>query len=289
MRKLDHLVMPLRDLDAASRFYEALGFKLTPKADHAWGTSNRLVQINGAFLELLTVVDPSRMEEADIDAFSFGAYNRDFLTRHEGISMLVLDSADPVADRQGFHDAGLTTYAPFSFERIANQPDGSERKVAFDLTFTTHPDVPDAAFFACRNRFPENFWKPEYQDHPNGALRIASVIMVADEPAELHEFLSAFSGQRELRSTSFGIECDLGQSQIDILTPVGFNAFYGDVFPLDTLDSPRIVAFKIVVDDIARIERLAKAAGTDVTRRSGMVIVPASAAHGSVLIFQQVG
>jgi catechol 2,3-dioxygenase-like lactoylglutathione lyase family enzyme len=289
MRKLDHLVMPLRDLDAASTLYEALGFQLTPRADHAWGTSNRLVQIDGTFLELLTAADPCPQQAVDGDVFSFGAFNQDFLSRHEGISMLVLGSDDPEADRKAFGHAGLATYAPFSFERIAGQPDGSERKVAFDLTFTTHPDVPDAAFFTCRNRFPENFWKPEYQDHPNGALRIGAVIMVADEPAELHEFIEGFSGQRELRSTSFGIECDLGESQIDILSPVGFSAFYGDVFPLDTLDSPRIVAFKINVDDIAKIERLANAAGIEVTKRSGMVIVPASAAHGSVLIFQQVG
>lgn len=287
MRKLDHLVMPVRDLEAAASDYGKLGFKLTPKADHAWGTSNQLVQIDGTFLELLAVIDPSRMEEADFDAFSFGAFNRDFVTRHEGISMLVLDSVDAAADRKEFHDIGLTTYAPFSFERIARQPDGSEKKVAFDLTFTTHGDIPDAAFFTCRNRFPENFWKPEYQNHPNGAIRIASAIMVADEPADLHEFLEGFAGQRELRSTSFGIECDLGDSQVDILTPVGFKAFYGDAFPVETLKTPRLVAIKILVDDIGKVTRFADEAGIKVIKRSGMAIVPASSAHGSVLIFQQ--
>ena len=287
MRKLDHLVMPVRDLGAARLTYEKLGFRLTPPAEHPWGTCNSLIQIDGAFLELLSVVDPSRMEEADVDAFSFGAFNRDFLARYEGISMLVLDSLDAAADRKQFHDAGLTTYAPFSFERIARQPDGAELKVAFDLTFTTHPDLPDAAFFTCHNRYPENFWKSEYQDHPNGALEIASVIMVADEPAQLHEFLEKFSGQRELRATSFGIECDTAQGRIDILTPVGFKAFYGDVIAVETLETSRFVATKILVDDISKVESLAQAGGIDVIRRSGMIIVPASAAHGSVLVFQQ--
>lgn len=287
MRKLDHIVMPVRDLDAARRDYAALGFKLTPPADHPWGTRNSLAQIGGAFLELLAVVDPSRMEEADFDAFSFGAFNRDFLTRHEGISMLALAGTDAAADRADFHQAGLPTYAPFSFERIARQPDGSERKVAFDLTFTTHPDLPDAGFFTCHNRFPENFWKPDYLVHENGAARISAVVMVAPEPAEYHEFLERFTGQRELRVTSFGIECDIGDCQIDILTPVGFKAFYGDALDVTSLETPRFVAVRIDVDDIGRIERDVEKGGIAVIRRAGMVVVPAAAAHGSVLIFRQ--
>ena len=176
---------------------------------------------------MLEVVDPSKMEEADFDAFSFGAFNRDFLARGEGMSMLVLDSDDPEADRAAFHEAGLATYAPFSFERSAGQPDGSQAKVAFDLTFTTHPALPDAGFFTCRNRYPENFWKAAYQHHANGARGIGGAILVMERPADLHEFVEGFTGTRELRATSFGIECRTARGTFDVMTPEGFTALYG--------------------------------------------------------------
>ncbi|WP_162901471.1 VOC family protein [Breoghania sp. L-A4] len=288
MRQLDHLVIAVRDLDAAGDAYAALGFTLTPRADHAWGTSNRLVQLDGAFLEVLAVADPSRMEEADVDAFSFGAYNRDFLTRHEGISMLVLDSSDPVADRKGFHDRGMTVYAPFSFERDAGQPGGGSRTVGFDLTFTTDPDMPDAAFFTCRNRYPENFWRSEFQQHANGARKLGAAIIVAEEPSDVYEFVEGFSGQRELGLTSFGMECALANGgSIDVLTPTGFKAFYGEAFAVEALETPRLVAAKVLVDDVAKIARIVAENEIPAIHRSGMVIVPAAANFGTALIFQQ--
>ncbi len=288
MRQLDHLVIAARDLDAVAGAYAALGFTLTPRAFHSWGTSNQLVQLDGAFLEILAVVDPDSIEQADVDAFSFGAFNRDYLARHEGISMLVLDSSDPEADRQGFLDRGMTVYAPFSFERAAGQPDGSSRTVAFDLTITTDPGMPHAGFFTCRNRFPENFWRSEYQQHANGAQKLAAAIIVAEEPSDFYEFIEGFSGQRELGLTSFGMECALANGgSIDVLSPTGFKAFYGDAFPLDTLVTPRLVAGKVFVDDIAKITRIVAEREIPAIHKSGMVIVPASANFGSALIFQQ--
>ena len=63
-RPIDHLVLCVRDLDAARRVYEQLGFTLTPKALHPFGTENSLVQLHGNFLELLAVADRSRIKPA---------------------------------------------------------------------------------------------------------------------------------------------------------------------------------------------------------------------------------
>lgn len=227
IRGLDHVVVAVHDLDQAAAHYETLGFTVTPKARHPWGTENRLVQLQGAFLELLTVPAGVELAAPGQGVFSFGAFNRDFLARGEGASMLVLDSVDPDADRAVFAAAGLSLFEPFGFERTATAPDGSARKVGFDLTFTADPDAPDIGFFTCRNRYPENFWKPEYQRHANGALDLADVILVARDPADHHVFLEAFTGVRELRSTSLGIECRTARGLITILSPVAFEGLYG--------------------------------------------------------------
>ena len=53
---LDHLVLCVRDLEAARAAYTHFGFTVTPRAVHPFGTGNSLVQLEGTYLELLTVV-----------------------------------------------------------------------------------------------------------------------------------------------------------------------------------------------------------------------------------------
>jgi hypothetical protein len=60
-RGIDHLVLCVRSLEAAHETYTRLGFTLTPPAQHPWGTANRLVQLQGNFLELLAIADPKKI------------------------------------------------------------------------------------------------------------------------------------------------------------------------------------------------------------------------------------
>lgn len=75
-RGIDHLVLCVNDLDLCAAFYWDLGFTTTPRAQHPWGTDNCLIQLNGSFIELLTVLRPSLITEDRPKAFSFGAFNQ---------------------------------------------------------------------------------------------------------------------------------------------------------------------------------------------------------------------
>ncbi|MEQ9568159.1 MAG: VOC family protein, partial [Pseudomonadales bacterium] len=79
-RSIDHLVLCVNDLDAAIAAYRQLGFTVTPRANHPFGTGNALIQLNGMYIELLSVVEPSKIAETDLAVpFSFPVYNRDYL------------------------------------------------------------------------------------------------------------------------------------------------------------------------------------------------------------------
>jgi hypothetical protein len=202
LRALDHLVIAVPDLDAAAAAYEAAGFTLTPRAAHndAMGTSNRLAQFeNRTFLELLEVDRPDTLAPHDLraspPAFGFGAHNRAFLKTHgAGVSMLVFTSDDADADLAAFADAGLTTYAPFRFERQAKLPDGETVTVGFSLGFVTDMVFPGLAFFVCRQHAPEHFWKPAYQRHANGARGVVDVIVTTEDPDRGARVVSILSG-----------------------------------------------------------------------------------------------
>lgn len=216
-RALDHIVLAVHDLDTAAARYEALGFTLTPRAQHEdrMGTSNRIAQFAGQnFIELLEVDRPDLLAPHDPGQafFGFGAQNKAFLRTAEGISMLVFTTDDARADIAAFEAAGVDTYAPFDFQRQAKLPDGSEATVAFSLAFATSPDMPDIAIFACENRAPDLFWKPAFQNHGNGALGIGSVTLASPDPARDAAFFGRLYGG-DVTSMPGGFRVACGASQ----------------------------------------------------------------------------
>lgn len=214
-RALDHIVIAARSLDALAARYETLGFVATPRARHPdnMGTSNRLVQFTRRnFLELLEVDRPEGLDGHDLAAtpprYTFGAQNREFLLKREGISFLVLASRDAEADLADWRARGLKTYAPFDFERRATLPDGQQVTVAFSLAFVSDPAMPALGFFVCQSRFPQHFWKPAFQQHANGAQGIVALYLAAEEPERHAPFLAALTGG-EARDVSGGVSIAL--------------------------------------------------------------------------------
>ncbi len=283
-RPIDHLVLAVRDLDAARATFQRLGFTLTPVARHPFGTTNSLAQFGGSFLEILAVADAAAIPAGDGTHFSFGAFNRDYLEDGEGLSMLVLKSTDAAADRAAFDAHDLRVYEPFDFERIATGPDGTERKVAFSLTFTSDSRLKRAGFFTCQHHYPENFWRPEYQRHANGALGIASAVMVTRDPADFHEFLTHFTGKHELTATSFGVSFDLGEgSRVDVMSPLGFKAFFGEAAEPDPR---RFLGWRVKVADLGAVAALLGENHVPFSAIAGALVVPSEAAHGAALAFE---
>lgn len=194
-RRIDHLVLVVRNLDAAAAFYERLGFQVGGRNRHPWGTQNRLIQFRSSFLELITVGDdPARIPPHEPGRFSFGAFIRDYLERREGLAMFVLDSSDAQADAADFAREGIGGFEPFFFERKGRRPDGTDTHVAFSLAFAMDPDLPDAAFFTCQQHFPEAFWNAAFQVHPNGARDILSVTLGVTTPSAHAGFARSFTG-----------------------------------------------------------------------------------------------
>src|SRR5450756_505168 len=96
MKGINHLVLASLDLEALRSAYQALGFAVKARGGLPFGISNSVVQLQGSYLELLSVTGD--VPEHSPGHFSFGAFNRDYLARHEGFSMLVLDTPDARAD-----------------------------------------------------------------------------------------------------------------------------------------------------------------------------------------------
>jgi catechol 2,3-dioxygenase-like lactoylglutathione lyase family enzyme len=281
---LDHIVHAVRDLDAAAEFYRRAGFTVGARNHHPWGTHNRIVQFPGSFVELITVGEPGLIPPPT-GSFSFGGFTRDFLARGEGLSMLVLEGKGAAADVAAFHKAGIGHFDKFDFEREAKRPDGSTVKVGFSLAFATDPKAPDTGYFTCQQHYPENFWNPAFQTHPNGVAGIAGVTLVAENPTDHAAFFSAFSGVSDVKSISNGIAIKTPRGEIQVMDSAAYRQHFA-VEPPDLTRGGRLAALRLSLrDKTALISALGKGSIVSV-EHMGNVIIPPDVARGATLIFE---
>ena len=285
-RRIDHLVICVHDLEQAALSWRSLGFSLTPASVHPFGTSNRLAMFANNYLELLAVTNAAAIPAATPGRFSFAAHNQAFLATAEGISMLALHSVDAHADAAHFKANGIGAYAPFDFGRDAVLPAGATARVEFSLAFATDPAMPGIAFFTCQQRHPpELFWKPDYQRHPNGALRVVEVVMSAPEPAAHRAFLE--------RMTETTAELGPGRLTVggtgDRITVLSPRETARRLPGLAVDGSPRFCAARLAVADLDATKRALKSNGVDFQVSDGVLLIPPAASHGPALEFVEQG
>jgi catechol 2,3-dioxygenase-like lactoylglutathione lyase family enzyme len=282
-RGLDHIVHAVRNLDAAADLYRRLGFTVGARNRHPWGTHNHIVQFPGFFIELLTLAEPDKLGS---DGFStlFGAYNRDFILRGEGLSVLILESKDAHADESDFRAAGILTAPTMRFEREGKRPDGALVKVAFSLTFTNDKGAPDIRFVTCQHHYPENFWNPAFQRHVNGVTDFIGVVAVAKQPEHHAHFFEIFAGGPSTASDD-GFAITTPRGAIDVLTPAAFTRRFGVKAP-DVSAGPRLAALRFSVADMSVLEAIPEQAGIAGVSVGNPTVVGSGDAMGAVLIFE---
>jgi hypothetical protein len=285
IRPVDHLVLPVRDLGDALREYERLGFHVAPEARHPFGTANALIFLaDGSYLEPVAVADPAAAAVARREGNVFVERVAGHLgARGEGMALAALKSADAATDHAAFAKAGFATGEALTFRRMARTPDGGEAEVGFTLAFALDKAAPEAGFFACQHLARATMWRAARTDHPNGARGLARVAMVAQSPADFHIFVSAVTGQRELRVTSFRLDADLGSAALSVFTPAGFRARYGLEVP-DPGPGLLFAGFELVVEDLETAERFA---GKQAVRAAGRLSLAPAPGRGAVLAFCQ--
>ncbi len=286
-RTYDHLVLCVNNLDAAREFYTKAGFTLTPAAVHPFGTHNSIVQLQGNFLEILSLNDPSLIADHSARSFSFAAFNRDFLKLHEGFSMTVFQGRDAAGDAAEFAAEGLGDYAPFDFSRTAQLPDGAQVGVSFSLAFATHKDMADAAFFTCHQHNPEYFWKPEYQTQENSAHAIIETMMVAQNPTQYVDFFSGLLHSTATTNNHGVFSFTLEGGRFTLFTPAQWRDRFSNETPPDLTRGPRLAGYTIAVDNLEKTTQCLDKSGIDFRPSQSAIFISAKTAHGCVIEFTQ--
>ena len=282
-RRLDHIVHAVRDLDAAADLYRRLGFTVGARNKHPWGTHNHIVQMPGFFIEVLSFVEPDKL---GTDGFStlFAAYNRDFIARREGFSLLVLESQAAASDETVFRTAGIAASPVMRFDREGKKPDGTPVKVGFSLTFAEDKGAPDIHFCTCQQHYPENFWNPAFQRHPNGTTAVAGVVAAAVAPEQHRAFFETYAGGTATPAAG-GFSIDTSRGALEVVTPAAFLARFGVKAP-DTAGGARLAALRLRVADASLMQGVFELAGMAGLYAGNAAVIGSEDAMGAVLVFE---
>jgi hypothetical protein len=267
-RALDHLVIPAHDLDAQAELYARLGFQVGPRNRHPWGTENHIVQFEGAFLELIALGPGFVSPETAPKEFSFAGFVERYLHKREGVAMLVARSANAEGDRAEFARLGIGDFSRFDFARQGRRPDGEPVNVAFSLAFAASPAWAETAFFVCQQHYPENFWSPAAQVHPNGARGVAELTFEHPFPEEGREFLRLFlDAEPQAEPEGYSFQLDNARVRVRKGIEAGMTG----------------ATFR--VGDLSICRRALQAGGIAYEERAGALVVLPEVAMGARLAF----
>lgn len=172
VRQIDHVVVAVDDLDRMAADLTGLGFLVTDRSDHPFGTSNRLIVLEECYIELVAVTKPDR-----VPGEGFPRFVADGLAAgRTGPLLVALRTDTPARDVERLRAAGLSFSEPNRFGRWLDLPDGDRRFAEFVTAFGDLGSQELTAFF-CQHLTPELVWRPEVMSHPNGASHLTSVTL----------------------------------------------------------------------------------------------------------------
>lgn len=267
---LDHAVIAVADLDAAAEVFARLGFALTPKGHHAeWGTVNRCLMFASDYVEVLAAAGEG--EEAD--------KVRAFTARGDGLASVSIASSNGAATGEALRAAGLDVPVARSLSRKLD--DGKGTTLMFSempLPVVATPGVPTRVV---QHITAERERHPQWLDHPNTAIGIASVTAIVDEPPALTPAWDAVFGPHSAVLTDDTVTVHTGRGLIYLTRPDELTQLHPEA-ELDELPPPpALVALAVRVADTDKAAAVLKANKVDFSRdREGTLRIPPSEACG---------
>jgi hypothetical protein len=273
---VDHAVVTVRDLDAARRVYERIGFTLTPRGRHTkLGTHNHTMMLP----DRLTYFELIAVESQGPNT----AFYEAFLAKREGVSSFALKSADARAVHAAMKGSPFLASEALDFARAVELPGGT-REARFTITQFDPQSTPGVRSFVCQQHTPDVVWRPDMLAHENGATALKSVLLVA---ADVRETATRWARLFEAEPVVDAEEAVVptATAAIIVLSPASFQRR----FPGETLGAPPpyCAGLGFAVGDRAATAAWFRAQAVPARDpgRGGPLVIGAADACGSVLLF----
>jgi Glyoxalase-like domain len=271
--RIDHVVIDVRDgIDEAARRYAALGFHLTERANHSLGSSNHLCMFGSDYVELLSA--GGRRELAGFPV---------------GLNGLVF----AMTDAQAFYEEQLVRDVPVQpvlhFSRRVDLADGQRAEASFNVVRLESQAGFDGRIYFCDHLTPNLVWRPEWQNHPNGAVAIQRIAISIRDPDSVADILDRIFGSGAVVRSGApdGPRVLMAEIVAVELWPQGTLArVLGDVSPYPASQAEHIGLIGIRVGSLRKTEETLRANGIhNIFVEPGRVMVPPAEALNVALEF----
>ncbi len=271
---LDHVVVGVPDLVSARARLEALGFQVQADAHHPFGTGNCNVFFgNGTYFEPLAVTDRDAELEALKTTNPFVKRYHAYRFRHGyGPVMAAFTTPSAEAMNTALKAEGISAGDILSFTRNQDLPDGSTTTIGVHLAVSASERAPDITLFTCEHLSRDVLWKPERLVHPNGAEGITRLVAVETNPTDFQYLFQTVTGDRELRTTSVGMEMDLPNALVNVVSPSAYTAMTGEALPARGR-GPRIEAVEVAFADLDALRTQLDEAGVAYADRGDDLVI----------------
>ncbi|HEY9536971.1 MAG TPA: VOC family protein [Kiloniellaceae bacterium] len=278
LRGVDHVLVGVRNLEAARDTYRRLGFTVSPRGRHiGWGTANYCIMFPGDYIELLGIVDATQFTNN---------LNR-FLESREGLLGVAFASDDVALAGRALRQAGIQPGEERDLKRILEDPDG-EVWPRFKLLHMPPEATPGTSAFICQHLTPELVWRPEWCVHPNGASGLIAMTSVVKDPSALAIPYAELFGFDRVRAGDGVVEVDCGGAWLRFTTAETLGRLHPGLIGAPRLPTPWLAALRVAVDDLGAcattLERNHMPVHWDGPR---LLRVPAQAACGVLLEFAE--
>lgn len=292
--KVDHLVLPVTNLEICRKRFTDLGFTVAPDARHPFGTENACVFFNdGTYLEPLAVGHRETCEKAALKGNVFVERDQAFRFRrgNEGFSGLVLATNDADGDHKLYRKLGISAGKQLKFSRMFKDENGAESEGTFKLSFAADLRSPDSFFFTCERVGVPKIDKGELEKHANGAVSIVEVALGEPNPSDFQYMLQEVLNQREINSHSFGIELKSGNANIGAYGADGLRAWYGIESGCHSGGAGRGLrfrAFSVGVKSLKAVAKQLKKNKVKSRKIAHRIVVDHAPGQGCVIAFEEV-
>src|SRR5262249_13291337 len=189
LRGIDHIVIAVVDLAAASRSYEALGFTVVPGGRHPVGTHNALIAFaDGAYIELIAFYEKHTQHKWC-----------EPLQKGGGLVDYCMQTDDLLGDTAAFRKAGVDIDDPSPLSRV--RPDGYQLKWVLSIPRGPHRGV---APFLIQDETPRDERVPREHRHPNGVTGIGTLTVTVDDVGRVGGWYARTGGRPGRRMVGEG-------------------------------------------------------------------------------------
>jgi hypothetical protein len=273
---IDHILLAVRDLDAARMGWTRLGFTLSPRGKHLGrGTGNYCIMFPHDYVELFGVVGTERVN----------AEYTQFLAAREGPMKLAWATDDSAAAVAALSRLGLHPDAPRDLGRQLELP---ERTVVprFKIVALPPDETPALSSFLCEQLTPDLMRRPEWLVHANGATGLLGVTVVVDDTAPLVDAYERLFGPGNVHTTDDIVTVRVGPHRILFAAAEDFAAMYPEIDIDERATAPFIAVLTLkTIDPEATIDYLTSWQIPYDALPDRRVLVAAEEANGAALEF----